>query len=150
MNRTLSFSRLAKGGLVALLACLIAAPNALARTSKHPDTLVVATTYDAKTLDPYMTNDVASSNAMRQIYETLVAIDAEGNVIPSLAEKIDRVDGKTYRFTLKKGVTFQRRDPHRRRCPLQPEACLRKRRFCPPHPGCHRPRRLQKNRRPHL
>ncbi|VFQ43922.1 ABC transporter substrate-binding protein [Desulfoluna butyratoxydans] len=106
MNRTLSFSRLAKGGLVALLALMVAAPNALARTSKHPDTLVVATTYDAKTLDPYMTNDVASSNAMRQIYETLVAIDAEGNVVPSLAEKIDRVDGKTYRFTLKKGVTF--------------------------------------------
>ena len=106
MSRKFSYSSLAKGGLMALLACMVAAPAALARTSKHPDTLVVATTYDAKTLDPYMTNDVASSNAMRQIYETLVAIDDQGNVIPSLAKKIDRVDGKTYRFTLKKGVKF--------------------------------------------
>lgn len=111
MNRKFSFSSLAKGGLVALLACMVAAPSALARTSKHPDTLVVATTYDAKTLDPYMTNDVASSNAMRQIYETLVTIDAKGDVVPSLAEKIDRVDGKTYRFTLKKGVKFHNGEP---------------------------------------
>ncbi len=106
MNRKFSYRRGAKVSLMALLACMIALPNALARTSKHPDTLVVATTYDAKTLDPYMTNDVASSNAMRQIYETLVTIDDEDKVIPSLAEKIERIDGMTYRFTLKKGVTF--------------------------------------------
>jgi peptide/nickel transport system substrate-binding protein len=96
----------AKWLLPSLLLLTVAAPGAMARTSSHPDTLVVATTYDAKTLDPYMTNDVASSNAMRQIYETLVAIDDAGNVVPSLAEKVERVDGTTYRFTLKKGVKF--------------------------------------------
>nr|WP_321513758.1 ABC transporter substrate-binding protein [uncultured Pseudodesulfovibrio sp.] len=106
MNFNFSTANFAKRLFFALLVCVVAAPAAMARTPKHPDTLVVATTYDAKTLDPYMTNDVASSNAMRQIYETLVAIDAEGKVVPFLAEKIERVDGTTYRFTLKKGVKF--------------------------------------------
>ncbi|MFW5489082.1 MAG: ABC transporter substrate-binding protein [Desulfovibrio sp.] len=96
----------AKWLVPALLFCFAVAPCAMARTSNHPDTLAVATTYDAKTLDPYMTNDVASSNAMRQIYETLVTIGDNGDVVPSLAEKIERVDPKTYRFTLKKGVKF--------------------------------------------
>lgn len=106
MRTVLSMKNLVRWGVLALLACALVAPQAMARVSKHPDTLVVATTYDAKTLDPYMTNDVASSNAMRQIYETLVTIDSDGKVVPSLAEKVERVDGKTYRFTLKKGVKF--------------------------------------------
>lgn len=106
MNRKFSVRHAVKVGLIVMMASLMAVPVVLARTSKHPDTLVVATTYDAKTLDPYMTNDVASSNAMRQIYDTLVSIDDEGNIINALAEKIERVDGKTYRFTLKKGVKF--------------------------------------------
>ncbi len=106
MQTKLSLRGVAKGLFMALLLCAVVAPAALARTSKHPDTLVVATTYDAKTLDPYMTNDVASSNAMRQIYETLVTIDDKGEVVPALAEKVERVDPKTYRFTLKKGVKF--------------------------------------------
>ena len=61
--------------LVALMVLSLVSVSAFARTSKHPGTLVVATTYDAKTLDPYMTNDVASSNVMKQIYNTLVCID---------------------------------------------------------------------------
>jgi len=106
MRVTLLMKSMSKWVLPALLLCVVAAPAAMARTSSHPDTLVVATTYDAKTLDPYMTNDVASSNAMRQIYETLVAIDDSGKVVPSLAEKVERLDDTTYRFTLKKGVKF--------------------------------------------
>ena len=106
MKVALLMKSMSKWVLPALLLCVVAAPAAMARTSNHPDTLVVATTYDAKTLDPYMTNDVASSNVMRQIYETLVTIDDEGKVVPSLAEKVERVDDKTYRFTLKKGVKF--------------------------------------------
>lgn len=92
--------------LLALLVLTLVPAMAFARTSKHPDTLVVATTYDAKTLDPHMTNDVASSNVMRQIYNTLVRIDENGNQVNDLAEKIEKVDGKTYRFTLRKGVKF--------------------------------------------
>jgi peptide/nickel transport system substrate-binding protein len=71
------------------------------------DTLTVATTYDAKSLDPHATNDVASSNVMQQIYENLVTINDEGEIIPQLAEKFEKLDDLTYQFTLKQGVKFQ-------------------------------------------
>lgn len=70
------------------------------------DTVVIATTYDAKTLDPYATNDVASSNIMQQIYNNLVTVNDKGEVVGELAEKIEMLDETTYRFTLRKGVHF--------------------------------------------
>lgn len=70
------------------------------------DDLIVATAYDAKSLDPHAVNDVASSNVMLQIYDTLVTIDGEGKVNPSIAETFEQVDDVTYKFTLKKGVKF--------------------------------------------
>lgn len=76
-------------------------------TSKGKDTLVVATAYDAKSLDPHAVNDVASSNVMTQIYETLVQLDDKGNLVPMLAESFKQVDNVTFEFKLKKGVKFQ-------------------------------------------
>lgn len=70
------------------------------------DTLVVATTYDAKSLDPHATNDVASSNVMEQIYDTLVKLDENNQVVGSLAESFEVIDELTYKFNLRKGVKF--------------------------------------------
>lgn len=70
------------------------------------DTLVVATAYDAKSLDPHAVNDVASSNVMTQIYGTLVQLNEKGEVIPMLAESFTQKDDLTYEFKLKKGVKF--------------------------------------------
>jgi peptide/nickel transport system substrate-binding protein len=70
------------------------------------DTLVVANIYDAKTLDPHATNDVASSGAMLQIYETLVALDDDNNIVPQLAGRWERPDELTYKFYLLEGVKF--------------------------------------------
>lgn len=53
-------------------------------------TLVVATIFDAKTLDPHATNDAASSGAMLQIYETLVVLDDDNKIEPQLAERWER------------------------------------------------------------
>lgn len=39
------------------------------------DTLVVATAYDAITLDPVANNDSPSSHAMHQLYNTLIELD---------------------------------------------------------------------------
>lgn len=71
------------------------------------DTLVVATAYDATSLDPHATNDVASSNVMTQIYETLVQMNDKNEVVPMLAESWKQIDDVTYEFKLKKGVKFQ-------------------------------------------
>jgi peptide/nickel transport system substrate-binding protein len=70
------------------------------------DTLIVANIYDAKTLDPHATNDVASSGAMLQIYETLIKPDSENNLVPQAAAKWEKLDELTYKFYLKKGVKF--------------------------------------------
>lgn len=71
------------------------------------DSLVVAMASDAKSLDPQTVNDVASSNVIAQIYETLVQINDKGEIVPMLAESFKQVDDVTYEFKLKKGVKFQ-------------------------------------------
>lgn len=82
------------------------AQTSVEESTEVKDTLIVATTYDAKSLDPHATNDVASSNVMEQIYDTLVKLNDKNEVIGSLAEKFEAVDALTYRFELKKGVKF--------------------------------------------
>lgn len=77
-----------------------------AEVAEVKDTVVIATTYDAKTMDPYATNDVASSNIMQQIYNNLVTVNDKGEVVGELAETIEALDETTYRFTLRKGVKF--------------------------------------------
>ncbi len=74
------------------------------------DTLTVAMAQDAKTLDPHGTNDMASNTVMSQIYQNLLVLTAEGELLPQLAESYEQIDGKTYKFTLKKGVKFHNGD----------------------------------------
>lgn len=76
------------------------------KQGKAKDALVVATAYDAKSLDPDAVNDVASSNVMTQIYGTLVQMNDKGEVVPMLAESFKQIDDVTYEFKLKKGVKF--------------------------------------------
>ncbi len=89
----------------AVLLCLFAVP-ALAK-----DTLVVANIYDARTLDPIVQNEVATSGMCLHIYDTLLALDQENNLVPMLAEKWEQIDDVTYKFTLRKGVKFHNGEP---------------------------------------
>lgn len=74
------------------------------------DALVVATGYDAKSLDPQAVNDVASSNVMVQIYNTLLILDENGEYQPLLAESFEQVDDLTYEFVIKEGIKFHNGD----------------------------------------
>ena len=89
----------------AVLLCLFAVP-ALAK-----DTLVVANIYDARTLDPIVQNEVATSGMCLHIYDTLLALDQENNLVPMLAEKWEQIDDVTYKFALRKGVKFHNGEP---------------------------------------
>lgn len=92
--------------------CLILAIMMLALTAcgggaaGDGDTLTVASGGDAISLDPVATNDNQSSNIMVQIYEGLMKLDANGEVVPSLAESVEQPDDVTYVFKLKQGVKF--------------------------------------------
>ena len=45
------------------------------------------------------------------ILETLVKVDYDGNMVPSLAESWEQVDDTTWQFNLRKGVTFTNGEP---------------------------------------
>lgn len=70
------------------------------------DSLVIAQDADAKALDPHATNDQASSRVMIQIYDRLVEVDDNMNIISGLAESWEQLDSFTTVFHLKHGVKF--------------------------------------------
>ncbi|MDR2176047.1 MAG: ABC transporter substrate-binding protein [Synergistaceae bacterium] len=74
------------------------------------DILIVADQYDATTMDPIAHNDVPSSRACYELYDTLVFVDNEGNVSPGLAESWEFLSGTEYKFNLRKGVKFHNGD----------------------------------------
>jgi oligopeptide transport system substrate-binding protein len=59
------------------------------------------------TLDPTFVTETYGSNVVRQIFDGLVQFDAHLNVIPAIAEFWEASpDGRTWTFTLRRGVTF--------------------------------------------
>ncbi len=75
-------------------------------TSKK-DVLKVAIGTDLDTVDPHGQTTTLVTNVVRHVYESLLWFDANGNVIPWLAEKWEiSPDGLTYTFYLRKGVKF--------------------------------------------
>jgi peptide/nickel transport system substrate-binding protein len=70
------------------------------------DTLTVVSGADSKSLDPHAAPDLASTQVMTQIMESLITIDAEGKIVPLLAESFEKLDDLRYKFVLRKGVKF--------------------------------------------
>jgi peptide/nickel transport system substrate-binding protein len=77
---------------------------------KNPNTIVEATYGYPESLDPAWMYDVASGEVAFNVYETLVFPKKSSTTefVPMLATKWDvSPDGKTYTFTIRKGVKFQ-------------------------------------------
>ena len=98
--------------LIILLVMLVCAAHA---EVKNPDTFVFATYGTLRTLDPCVAYDTTSSQRLWNIYEPLIFFDG-GHTdkfkplltteVPSLENGGISADGKTYTFTIRKGVTF--------------------------------------------
>jgi peptide/nickel transport system substrate-binding protein len=58
------------------------------------------------TMDPHAHNDGATWTVLANIYEGLVAFDAELRIVPALAVKWENPDLTTWRFVLRKSVRF--------------------------------------------
>lgn len=73
--------------------------------------IVMAITVDPDGLDPQLTASASTFQITSNIYETLVTVDEEGNLIPSLATswKISD-DGLSITFTLRNGALFSNGD----------------------------------------
>jgi ABC-type dipeptide transport system, periplasmic component len=75
--------------------------------SSGEETFVYAIVADARVLDPQMSTDASSSNAVaRRVYETLIVLDKDNNIVPALATEWKQVDPLTWEFTLRTDVKF--------------------------------------------
>jgi peptide/nickel transport system substrate-binding protein len=76
----------------------------------HPNTIIEASAGEPESLDPSWAYDTVSSEIIMQVYETLLFMkkDKTDEFVPMLAEKLPDIsqDGKTYTFTIRKGVKF--------------------------------------------
>lgn len=76
-------------------------------SSSNKKTLIYATMSDATRLDPQNMTDVPSYNPMHmKVYETLYAVDQNGEIQPLLATDVKIVDDLTWEFKLREGVKF--------------------------------------------
>lgn len=95
-----------------LLACLSGcAPKRLYEPSisvpkKVSADIVLGTNYDIVSLDPTVSNDIYSYEICSILYDKLVALSENGDIIPSLAEHWDVSDGTEYIFYLRKDAVF--------------------------------------------
>ena len=88
------------------LALLVALPAAAAGQKKG-GTLRAAFGSDPPTLDPAQATDTTSSAVIRQIFDTLVELDATLTPVPALAERWSvSKDQRVYTFALRGGVRF--------------------------------------------
>lgn len=82
-------------------------------TNQQVDSIVVGTSGPPASLDFTTTGGAAiPSVLMRNVYETLISIDNNGDITPGLATSWDvSPDGTVYTFHLRDGVTFSTGEP---------------------------------------
>lgn len=69
--------------------------------------LNIAATDDPLSLDPRLVRDLASSTAMRMLFEGLMRVNADGQLVPGVAEKVlVSEDGKIYTFTIRPNAAW--------------------------------------------
>lgn len=77
----------------------------------QPNTLRYALEVETASLDPARITDAYTSRVMGQVFEALVALDENNEIVPCLAESWrSEQDGKRWVFTLRQGVPFHRHD----------------------------------------
>jgi peptide/nickel transport system substrate-binding protein len=97
-----------------LEACSPAAPAAQQGASGTPPAVVngprgqitVAQGGDVVSTDPHKINDMISMSVAAAMYDTLLTRDVSGAIAPNLATSWKAVDDQTWRFELRKDVTF--------------------------------------------
>ena len=79
-------------------------------TKKIEKTVTVAYVGSAKTLDPQMTNDKRSIEVIAQLYDSLVELNENSVIVPSIAERWEKIDSLRTRFYIKDNIKFHNGD----------------------------------------
>jgi oligopeptide transport system substrate-binding protein len=66
---------------------------------------------EVASLDPHKTEGVPESHVIRDLLEGLVNQDADGKIIPGVAERWETADNKTFTFYLRKDAKWSNGDP---------------------------------------
>lgn len=82
-------------------ACFFSWPS-----DRHPDYLAIGIEAQPTHLDPRYATDANAVRISGLIYNSLLRTDANSQLQPDLAETWEMIDQQTYRFSLRKGVTF--------------------------------------------
>ncbi|MDQ8731006.1 ABC transporter substrate-binding protein [Bradyrhizobium sp. LHD-71] len=89
------------------VALLVSAGAPRAQEPKKGGSVSISMESDLPTLDPLGFASFNDRNAGLLLYDTLLDIDAKGNVIPNIAERIDASEDVTsFKLTLRSGVKF--------------------------------------------
>lgn len=73
--------------------------------------LVKSNGAEVASIDPQKTEGVPESNVLRDLFEGLVNQDADGHVVPGVAESWETQDNKTFIFHLRKDAKWSNGDP---------------------------------------
>src|SRR5499426_3822803 len=71
---------------------------------------------EPNTFDPHLTVGRNTQIFIANVYDGLTARDAQGNLVPALAESWKRLNPTTWQFTLRKGVKFHNGDDFNADC----------------------------------
>ncbi|MGA7814655.1 peptide ABC transporter substrate-binding protein [Caballeronia sp.] len=66
---------------------------------------------EVETLDPNLAESVPANNVTRDLFEGLTATDADGTVVPGVAEKWEQKDPTTWIFHLRKNAKWSNGEP---------------------------------------
>jgi len=91
--------------VVVTVSCLLVAGGA-AQEPQPGGTLRVGLQGDVTTMDPHMSTAALDRDVYYQLYNTLVGLDPNLNIVPELAESWEAPDPLSYLFRLRKGVRF--------------------------------------------
>ena len=94
---------------VMLTAC--GGDNVSTQSSSSSNTLVYTQSSDFVSMDPHGVSDLYSRRAIFNMFNRLVEIDDDGNLMPGLAKSWEQVDDTTLLFNLRDDVTFHNGEP---------------------------------------
>ncbi len=96
--------RQAKGPLLTL--GLLVLGSCGASGAPGPEVLRIGASYELTDLDPHRSDTLSSSALLSNVFEPLVATDAEARLVPRLARSWESPDPRTWIFHLRAGVVF--------------------------------------------
>src|SRR5215212_2885793 len=104
MIRGFRFGVFALFALVALVGC---GGGGAPQSNTPPGTLYVALGAEPPELDPNLSSAYVDRQVMASLYDKLIDLDQNGEIVPMLAKSYDvSDDGKIYTFHLREGVKF--------------------------------------------